>query len=58
MDTVGDCYDNARRIVLGSMRIELLNRQRWKTVLELSSAMVQWIEDFYNPLRHSVSWPT
>ena len=33
------------------MQIELLNRQSWKTVLELSSAMAERIEDFYNPLR-------
>jgi len=39
----------------GSMQIELLNRQKWKTVLELSSAMAEWIETFYNPLRRHSS---
>jgi transposase InsO family protein len=28
-----------------------LNRQSWKTVLELSGAMADWIENFYNLLR-------
>ena len=39
----------------GSMQIELLNRKSWKTILELSSAMAEWIEDFYNPLRRRSS---
>ena len=39
----------------GSMQIELLNRQSWKTVLELSSAMANWIDNFYNPLRRHSS---
>ena len=52
MGTVGDCYDNApMESFWGSMQIEFLNRQSWKTVLELSSAMTDWIENFYNPLR-------
>ena len=56
MGTVGDCYDNAPvESFWGSMQIELLNRQRWKTVLELSSAMAEWIETFYNPLRRHSS---
>ncbi len=52
MGTVGDCYDNApMESFWESMQIELLNRQSWKTVVELSSAMAEWIESFYNPLR-------
>jgi putative transposase len=35
----------------GSMQIELLNRHTWKTTLELSTAMAEWITDFYNPIR-------
>ncbi len=36
------------------MQIELLYRKRWTTRLELSMAMVDWIERFYNRrLRHS-----
>jgi transposase InsO family protein len=56
MGTVGDCYDNApMESFWGSMQIELLNRQKWKTVLELPSAMAEWIETFYNPLRRHSS---
>jgi putative transposase len=52
MGTVGDCYDNApMESFWGSMQIELLNRRSWMTVVELSSAMAEWIEGFYNPLR-------
>ena len=36
------------------MQIELLNRKRWKTRLELSNAMFDYIEIFYNrQRRHS-----
>ncbi len=50
MGTVGDSYDNApMESFWGSMQIELLNRQGWKTVVELSTAMAGYIEAFYNP---------
>ena len=56
MGTVGDCYDCApMESFWGSMQIELLNRQSWTTVLELSSAMAEWIEAFYNPARRHSS---
>ena len=52
MGTVGDCYDNSPiESFWGSMQIELLNRQRWTTVVELSVAMADYIENFYNPAR-------
>lgn len=55
MGTVGDCYDNApMESFWGSMQIELLNRQKWRTVIELSLAMANYIEPFYNgERRHS-----
>lgn len=55
MGTIGDCYDNApMESFWGSMQIELLNRQRWMTVVELSVAMANYIESFYNlRRRHS-----
>lgn len=55
MGTIGDCYDNApMESFWGSMQIELLNRQRWTTVVELSVAMANYIENFYNfERRHS-----
>jgi putative transposase len=56
MGTVGDCYDNApMESFWGSMQIELLNRQRWITIVELSSAMADYIENFYNPARRHSS---
>jgi putative transposase len=56
MGTVGDCYDNApMESFWGSMQIELLNRQPWHTVAELSVAIAEWIEDFYNPMRRHSS---
>jgi transposase InsO family protein len=52
MGTVGDCYDNApMESFWGSMQIELLNRQRWRTNLELALAIADYIEHFYNPTR-------
>jgi transposase InsO family protein len=55
MGTVGDCYDNApMESFWGSMQIELLNRQRWRTKIELAIAMADYIEHFYNAeRRHS-----
>ena len=56
MGTVGDCYDNApMESFWGSMQIELLNRQRWTTVVELSVAMADYIENFYNAARRHSS---
>ena len=56
MGTVGDCYDNApMESFWGSMQIELLNRKKWRTVVELSSAMAEYIEDFYNSTRRHSS---
>jgi transposase InsO family protein len=38
----------------GSMQIELLNRQKWRTKMELGLAMADYIDHFYNPdRRHS-----
>ena len=56
MGTVGDCYDNSpMESFWGSMQIELLNRQRWTTVVELSVAMADYIENFYNSARRHSS---
>jgi putative transposase len=53
--SVGDGLDNAMmESFWGSMQIELLNRQRWKTRVELANAMFEYIEIFYNrQRRHS-----
>jgi transposase InsO family protein len=55
MGTVGDCYDNApMESFWGSMQIELLDRQKWRSRLELSIAMSEYIE-FYNSIRRHSS---
>ena len=36
-----------------SIQIELMNRKRWPTRLELPMAIVDWIERFHNRRRHS-----
>ncbi|MGI8792726.1 MAG: IS3 family transposase [Acidimicrobiales bacterium] len=54
--SVGDAFDNAViESFWGTMQIELLNRQHWTTRLELSMAMVDWIEAFYNRRRRHSS---
>jgi hypothetical protein len=50
MGTVGDCYDNApMESFWGSMQIELLNRKKWRTKIEPSIAIAEWIEHFSIP---------
>jgi transposase InsO family protein len=53
--TVGDGLDNAMmESFWSSMQIELLNRKRWKTRVELSNVMFDYIEIFYSrQRRHS-----
>jgi transposase InsO family protein len=53
--TVGDGLDNAMmESFWSSMQIELLNRKRWKTRVELANAIFGYIEVFYNrQRRHS-----
>ncbi len=56
LGTVGDAFDNAVvESFWGSMQIELLNRKSWDTRIELSAAMVDWIEAFYNRRRRHSS---
>lgn len=54
--SVGDAFDNAMMESFWStMQIELLNRKRWKTRIELSNAIFEYIEVFYNRRRrHSM----
>lgn len=55
MGTVGDCYDNAViESFWGRMQTELLNRQRWRTRVELANAIFEYLEIFHNrQRRHS-----
>lgn len=53
--TVGDGLDNAMmESFWSSMQIELLNRRKWKTRVELANAIFEYIEVFHNrQRRHS-----
>ena len=55
MGSIGDCFDNAViESFWGRMQVELLNRQRWKTRIELANAMFEYLEIFHNrQRRHS-----
>jgi putative transposase len=56
MGTPGDCYDNApMESFWGSLKIELVHRQKWRTHLELAIAIADYIENFYNPSRRHSS---
>ena len=37
------------------MQIELLDRKKWMTYVELATAMADYIENFYNPRRRHSS---
>jgi transposase InsO family protein len=50
--TVGDGLDNAMmESFWSSMQIELLNRKKWRTRIELANAIFEYIEVFYNRRR-------
>ncbi|MFA9433027.1 IS3 family transposase [Egicoccus sp. AB-alg2] len=53
MGSVGDALDNAlAESFFASLQTELLDRRRrWPSRRELASAVFEWIECFYNPLR-------
>jgi len=52
MGSIGDCFDNA---VVESfwvrMQVELLDRCRWRTRVELANAIFEYIEIFHNRRR-------
>jgi putative transposase len=61
MGSIGDCYDNAVIEAFWSrMQVEILDRQRWRTRLELANAMFDYLEIFHNRRRrHSaLGWLT
>lgn len=55
MGAVGSAYDNAMmESFWGRMQVELLDRRRWKTRIELASAIHDYIELWHNiRRRHS-----
>jgi putative transposase len=55
MGSVGDCYDNSMMEAFWSrMQVELLDRHRWRTRVELANAIFEYLEIFHNrQRRHS-----
>jgi putative transposase len=52
MGSVGDCYDNSMIESFWSrMQVELLDRQRWKTRIELANAIFDYLEIWHNRRR-------
>ncbi len=52
MGRVASSVDNTMMESFWStMQRELLDRQRWSTRDQLASAIFEWIEAFYNPVR-------
>lgn len=52
MGSVGDCYDNAMIESFWSrMQVELLDRQRWRTRVQLANAIFEYLEVFHNRRR-------
>ena len=56
LGTLGDAFDNAVvESLWARMPTELLNTKKWKTRVELSTAIFDWIESFYNRTRRHSS---
>jgi len=56
MGIVGDGHDNAvLESFWGRLQTELLNRQTWRTRLELSTARFEYLEIFHNRTRRHSS---
>ena len=52
MGTVGDCFDNAMmESFWARMQVELLDRRRWRTRIELANAIFEYLEVFHNRQR-------
>lgn len=56
MGSVGDCFDNAMIESFWSrMQVELLDRQRWRTRVELANAIFEYLEIWHNRQRRHTS---
>ncbi len=55
MGSIGDCFDNAMvESFWARMQVELLNRKRWRTRVELANAIFEYLEILHNrQRRHS-----
>lgn len=50
MGSIGDCYDNAMiESSWARMQTDLLNRKKWRTRIELASAIFDYLKIFYKP---------
>lgn len=61
MGSIGDCYDSSMIESFWSrMQVELLDRKKWNTRIELSNAMFEYLEIWHNrKRRHSqLGWLT
>jgi transposase InsO family protein len=56
MGSVGDCYDNSvMESFWARMQVELLDRRRWRTRVELANAIFEYLEIFHNRQRRHTS---
>jgi putative transposase len=56
MGSVGDALDNAMcESLIGTMKIEKLDRQAWRSVEDVRAAVFEWIETWYNRRRRHSS---
>jgi len=55
MGSISDCYDNAMiESFSARMQTELLNREKWRTRIELATEIFEYLEIFHNrQRRHS-----
>ncbi len=52
MGTVGDALDNAvAESFFATLQVELLDRRRWKTRQQLTTAIFDYVEVFFNRQR-------
>jgi transposase InsO family protein len=52
MGSIGDCVDDAMmESFWARVQVELLNRRRWRTRMELSTALFEYLEIFHNRQR-------
>jgi transposase InsO family protein len=59
MGSRGDAYDNAMiESLIGTIKIELIDRRRWHTRNELQIALLSYIEGWYNPhrIQQALGW--
>jgi putative transposase len=61
MGSIGDCYDNSMIEAFWSrMQVELLDRKKWNTRIELANAMFEYLEIWHNRKRRhgQLGWLT